>query len=131
LALLPRNNRKTEKNEEEIMDKVLEVNGLNKAFKSRVKTSGFKGSLKNMFNPDFKTIQAVNDISFSVQKGEISAFIGPNGAGKSTTIKLITGILYPDSGDIRVLGMDPHKNRKKLSYRIGTVFGQNCLFLLI
>ena len=103
---------------------VLEVNGLNKAFKSRVKESGFKGSVKNLFNPVYKAIQAVDDISFNVQKGEITAFIGPNGAGKSTTIKLMTGILYPDSGHISVLGMDPHKDRKKLAYRIGTVFGQ-------
>ena len=103
---------------------VLEVNGLNKAFKSRIKESGFKSSVKNLFNPDYKTIQAVDDISFNVQKGEITAFIGPNGAGKSTTIKLMTGILYPDSGHISVLGMDPHKDRKKLAYRIGTVFGQ-------
>lgn len=106
------------------MGNVLEVNGLSKSFKSRVKESGFKGSVKNLFNPDYKTIQAVDDISFSVEKGEITAFIGPNGAGKSTTIKLITGILYPDAGNISVLGMDPHKDRKKLSYRIGTVFGQ-------
>lgn len=106
------------------MSRVLEVEGLSKFFKSRVKMSGFKGSLKNMFHPDYKTIKAVDDISFSVEKGEITAFIGPNGAGKSTTIKLITGILYPDSGNISVLGMNPHKDRKKLSYRIGTVFGQ-------
>lgn len=106
------------------MGKVLEVNGLSKVFKSRVKESGFKGSVKNMFHPEYKTIKAVDDISFSVEKGEITAFIGPNGAGKSTTIKLITGILYPDQGNITVLDMDPHKDRKKLSYRIGTVFGQ-------
>lgn len=103
---------------------VLEVNGLNKVFKSREKKSGFRGSMKNLFNPDYKTIHAVDDISFKVEKGEIIAFIGPNGAGKSTTIKLITGILYPDKGKISILGMDPHKDRKKLSYRIGTVFGQ-------
>lgn len=106
------------------MGNVLEVNGLTKIFKSRVKESGFKGSVKNLLNPDYKTIHAVDDISFNIQKGEITAFIGPNGAGKSTTIKLITGILYADSGNISVLGMDPHKDRKKLSYRIGTVFGQ-------
>jgi len=106
------------------MDNVLEINGLSKVFKSRVKESGFKGSVKNLFNPDYKTIKAVDDISFSIEKGEITAFIGPNGAGKSTTIKLITGILYPDTGNISVLGMNPHKDRKKLSYRIGTVFGQ-------
>jgi len=103
---------------------VLEVDGLSKTFKSRVKGSGFKGSLKNLVSPEYRSIAAVDDISFSVEKGEITAFIGPNGAGKSTTIKLITGILYPDQGRISVLGMDPHKDRKKLSCRIGAVFGQ-------
>ncbi|MBN2659334.1 MAG: ATP-binding cassette domain-containing protein [Spirochaetales bacterium] len=106
------------------MDNVLEIEGLKKEFRSKVKSSGFKGSLKSLVRPDFKTVNAVDDISFSVEKGEITAFIGPNGAGKSTTIKLMTGILYPDSGHISVLGMDPHRDRKKLAYRIGTVFGQ-------
>jgi len=106
------------------MDNVLEIDGLRKEFRSKVKASGFKGSLKNLFRPDYKTVKAVDDISFSVEKGEITAFIGPNGAGKSTTIKLMTGILYPDQGRISVMGMDPHRDRKRLSYRIGTVFGQ-------
>jgi ABC-2 type transport system ATP-binding protein len=69
-------------------------------------------------------VHAVDDISFNVDRGEILAFLGPNGAGKSTTIKLITGILFPTSGGIEVLGMDPHRKRKSLAYRIGTVFGQ-------
>ena len=103
---------------------VLEIDGLSKTFKSKVKESGFKGAMNNLINPQYRNVHAVDDISFSVEKGEITAFIGPNGAGKSTTIKLITGILYPDAGNISVLGMDPHKDRKKLSYRIGTVFGQ-------
>lgn len=103
---------------------VLEVDGLSKAFKSRVKGRGFRGSVKSLLKPEYKYVQAVDDISFSVDEGEITAFIGPNGAGKSTTIKLITGILYPDEGRISVLGMDPHRDRKKLSCRIGAVFGQ-------
>ena len=68
--------------------------------------------------------KAVDNVSFKVEEGEIIAFIGPNGAGKSTTIKMLTGILYPDSGNIEVLGIDPSKKRKKLAYEIGTVFGQ-------
>ena len=63
-------------------------------------------------------------ISFDVEEGEMLAFIGPNGAGKSTTIKMLTGILFPDSGEINVLGLTPMKDRKKLAYKIGTVFGQ-------
>ncbi|WP_243136943.1 ABC transporter ATP-binding protein [Alkaliphilus serpentinus] len=77
-----------------------------------------------MFSPKYKELQAVNNLSFEVKKGEVLAFIGPNGAGKSTTIKILTGILYPTSGEINVLGLNPSKNRKKLSYKIGTVFGQ-------
>ncbi len=69
-------------------------------------------------------MKAVRNIDFSVEKGEMVAFIGPNGAGKSTTIKMMTGILYPTKGSINVLGFDPTKNRRKLAYEIGTVFGQ-------
>ena len=103
---------------------VIEVKDLNKNFKVKLKEKGLKGSLKAIFKPEYKTIEAVKNVSFEVDKGEIIAFIGPNGAGKSTTIKMMTGILYPDCGDIKILGLDPKKDRKKLSYEIGTVFGQ-------
>ena len=103
---------------------VLEIENLNKSFRSTIKQSGFKGTMGNLFKPKYREIQAVRNINLSVPKGEMLAFIGPNGAGKSTTIKLITGILYPDSGFISVLGMNPHKQRKLLSRQIGTVFGQ-------
>lgn len=103
---------------------IIKVNNLCKTFKVKTKEAGFQGSLKSIFAPIYKEIQAVNNISFHVEKGEILAFIGPNGAGKSTTIKMLTGILYPSSGDIEVLGMNPSKERKTLSYKIGTVFGQ-------
>ena len=77
-----------------------------------------------MVKPIYKEVQAVSDINFSVDQGEILAFIGPNGAGKSTTIKMLTGILHPTKGDVSVLGLNPMQERQKLSYRIGTVFGQ-------
>ena len=102
----------------------IEVKNLNKEFKTRVKEKGFKGNIKNIFKPKYKVKKAVNNISFSVEKGEVVAFIGPNGAGKSTTTKMLTGILYPSSGDVSVMGINPVKERKKLSYEIGTVFGQ-------
>ena len=102
----------------------IEVNKLNKTFKVKLKEKGLKGSIKSIFHPKYKEIKAVNNISFNVEKGEIIAFIGPNGAGKSTTIKMLTGILYPNKGDIKVMGIDPSKERKKLAYKIGTVFGQ-------
>ncbi len=104
--------------------KIIEVKNLNKKFKIKEKEKGIKGSIKSIFKPKYKTINAVDDISFSVEEGEILAFIGPNGAGKSTTIKMLTGILYPTSGDMMVNGINPSKERKKLAYTIGTVFGQ-------
>ena len=103
---------------------IIEVKDLSKTFKVKLKEKGLKGSVKSIVRPDYKVVNAVNDISFSINEGEVIAFIGPNGAGKSTTIKMITGILYPDSGSINVLGIDPQKDRKKLAYKIGTVFGQ-------
>jgi len=66
----------------------------------------------------------VDDISFSINQGELVAFIGPNGAGKSTTIKMLTGILYPTSGSLTVLGYNPQAFRQQLAFQIGTVFGQ-------
>lgn len=104
--------------------KVIEVKKLSKTFKVKLKEKGLKGSLKSIIKPKYKTVKAVKNISFEVEKGEIIAFIGPNGAGKSTTIKMLTGILYPEKGEINVLGIDPKKERKKLAYQIGTVFGQ-------
>ncbi|MCI8291297.1 MAG: ATP-binding cassette domain-containing protein [Clostridia bacterium] len=103
---------------------IIEVKNLNKEFKIKEKEKGIKGSIKAIFKPKYRTINAVNDINFTVNKGEILAFIGPNGAGKSTTIKMLTGILYPTSGEIQVMDVDPTKKRKQLSYKIGTVFGQ-------
>ncbi len=103
---------------------VIEVKDLSKSFKVKLKEKGLKGSLKSIVKPKYKTIKAVRNVSFSVEKGEMIAFIGPNGAGKSTTIKMMTSILYPDKGSIKVMGLDPSRDRKKLSYEIGTVFGQ-------
>ena len=103
---------------------VIKVKNLKKYFKVKNKEKGFLGSLKEIIKPTYRTVKAVNNISFDVNEGEMLAFIGPNGAGKSTTIKMLTGILYPDEGSIRVLDIDPTKQRKKLAYEIGTVFGQ-------
>jgi ABC-2 type transport system ATP-binding protein len=103
---------------------VIEVKNLSKTFKVKIKDKGLKGSLKAIFKPKYKLVKAVKSIDFSVEKGEMVAFIGPNGAGKSTTIKMLTSILYPDKGKIKVMGLDPTKDRKKLAYEIGTMFGQ-------
>jgi ABC-2 type transport system ATP-binding protein len=71
-----------------------------------------------------REVRAVDDISFSVDRGEVVGYIGPNGAGKSTTIKMLTGILVPSGGSVRVAGVDPSRHRVKLAKRIGVVFGQ-------
>lgn len=106
------------------MSKIIEIKHLSKTFKIKEKEKGFKGSLKSIFKPKYKIKKAVNNINLSIDKGEIIAFIGPNGAGKSTTIKMLTGILCPSSGEAIVSGINPAKQRKKLAYKIGTVFGQ-------
>ena len=102
----------------------IEAKGLNKLYRARIKEEGLGASFRALVRPIYKEVHAVHDISFSVKQGEILAFIGPNGAGKSTTIKMLTGILHPTSGQISVLGLNPVEERQKLSYRIGTVFGQ-------
>lgn len=99
---------------------IIEVRGLKKTFQKKVKLPG----LKNFFNPKIEEFKAVDDISFKVNKGERIAFVGPNGAGKSTTIKMLTGILHPTEGTIKVAGLDPIKDRKKVAYKIGCLFGQ-------
>ena len=103
--------------------KVIEVNDLRKEFVSRRRVTKENGK-KSLFKREKVVKNAVDGITFSVEEGEALAFIGPNGAGKSTTIKMLTGILYPTSGDIKVLGYNPSKERVKLSREIGTVFGQ-------
>ena len=103
--------------------KAIEVENLTKDFVVKKRATKENGK-KYLFKKEKIVKHAVNDISFSVEEGEALAFIGPNGAGKSTTIKMLTGILFPTSGKVRVLGLDPSKDRIKLSYQIGSVFGQ-------
>ena len=103
---------------------MIEVNNLHKEFKKTVKEAGLKGSIKSLFHPKTEVIQAVKDISFDVENGEILGFIGPNGAGKSTVIKMLTGILTPTSGTCTINGRNPTVNRKSYVREIGVVFGQ-------
>ena len=102
----------------------INVQKLTKYFKIKVRDKGLINALKAFFKPKYRIVEAVNNISFGIEKGEILGFIGPNGAGKSTTIKMLCGILQPDSGSINVGGMNPFKNRKQYVSRIGVVFGQ-------
>ncbi|MBI5135570.1 ABC transporter ATP-binding protein [Candidatus Uhrbacteria bacterium] len=105
------------------MPNAIELQNLRKIFTFSVKNPRYS-IWKNFFNPDRQEIVAVDSISLAVERGESVAFIGPNGAGKSTTIKMLAGILYPTSGTISVLGLNPQRERQRLSYNIGTVFGQ-------
>ncbi len=98
----------------------ISVQNLSKTYK--VKQS--KGFLKNLLNPEFQKIKAVDDISFTIQKGEMVGFIGPNGAGKTTTIKMLCSVLHPDTGSITVNGLNPFTQRNTYLHTIGVVFGQ-------
>ena len=102
----------------------IEVKQISKTFRVAKKKSGLKESIKSFFKREFIDVKAVEDISFSIEKGEIVGYIGPNGAGKSTTIKILSGILIPDSGVCKIDGMIPWKNRRKYVKKIGVVFGQ-------
>ncbi|MEX1307667.1 MAG: ATP-binding cassette domain-containing protein [Eubacteriales bacterium] len=103
---------------------VIEVKNIVKEFKVIRREKGLRGSVKALFKPNRHTIKAVDDISFSIGKGEIVAYIGPNGAGKSTTVKMMSGILTPSSGEILINGQSPQKNRKRVVKDLGVVFGQ-------
>jgi ABC-2 type transport system ATP-binding protein len=102
----------------------IQVTNLTKTFRSKRKAAGLGASVQSLFRPEYKTVEAVRGLSFEMESGELLGFIGPNGAGKSTTIKILTGILFPSGGEVQVLGYVPWKQRQKLSYHIGTVFGQ-------
>ena len=102
----------------------IKVDNISKSFKVVKRNSGIKAALKSFFKREYNIIKAVENISFEIKKGEIVGYIGPNGAGKSTTIKMLSGILLPTAGNIRVKGLDPFKDRKKYVSKIGVVFGQ-------
>lgn len=103
---------------------MIELKHVSKEFVSQKKYPGFKGAIKGLFSNEKVSKLAVDDISFSIQKGEIVGYIGSNGAGKSTTIKMMTGILNPTAGECLVDGINPSKNRKENAQNIGVVFGQ-------
>ncbi|MEI7024492.1 ABC transporter ATP-binding protein [Paenibacillus sp. y28] len=108
---------------------LIEVQELQKQFKTNVRREGRFGTLRSLIWPQTRTITAVENISFLIEKGESVAYLGPNGAGKSTTIKMLTGILEPSSGSVRLGGIVPQRNRKAVSYQIGVVFGQRSQLL--
>jgi len=102
----------------------IDVHQLRKEFQVQQSRGGLKGAFQDLFRREYKHVTAVKDISFQIPKGEICGYIGENGAGKSTTIKMLTGILVPTSGEIKVNGYVPFKDREKFVSGIGVVFGQ-------
>ena len=99
------------------------VDRLTKEYRIPERGAGISGAVRHLFKPQYRTKTAVDDVSFSVEKGEIVGYIGPNGAGKSTTLKILSGILFPTSGEVSVNGLTPYKDRKKNAMQIGVVFG--------
>lgn len=106
------------------MENMIEVHGIKKYYKIAKRDKGLVQTIRGLFNRRYEIKKAVDDISFTIKKGEIVGFIGPNGAGKSTTIKMLSGILYPDEGTIKINGYIPYKQRKQYVKNIGVVFGQ-------
>ncbi len=102
----------------------INVSSISKTFKVAKRNSGLKSAIKSFFKREYKIINAISNVSFSIEKGEIVGYIGPNGAGKSTTIKILSGILTPSSGKCKVSGMSPWENREEYVKKIGVVFGQ-------
>lgn len=97
---------------------------LSKSYFVPVRKSGFLGGLRTLLSQEKRRVDAVRDVSFDIRPGEFVGYIGPNGAGKSTTVKMLTGILHPTSGEVLVDGLSPQTQRKELARRVGVVFGQ-------
>jgi ABC-2 type transport system ATP-binding protein len=103
---------------------IIETRELRKVFRSVKRTPGAVGAIRTLFSREYVDRVAVEGVSMSLEAGELVGYIGPNGAGKSTTIKMMTGILTPTSGEIRVAGIVPHRDRRRNARNIGVVFGQ-------
>jgi len=103
---------------------MIKVEGINKTFKVPKRSTGMVEGIKALFRREHTIVHALNDIHFSIEPGEIVGYIGPNGAGKSTTIKVMSGILVPDSGTCSIMGYTPWKDRVEYVKNIGVVFGQ-------
>lgn len=103
---------------------IIALDGLTKNYKSYKRGEGFAESVKSLFKREYHTVEAVKQLSFTINEGELVGLIGPNGAGKSTTLKMLTGILYPTSGSAEVMGFVPWRDRRRYVKSIGAVFGQ-------
>lgn len=103
---------------------LIETSRLTKVFRQAQKKPGLRGAVEHLFMPHYREVTAVSELDLSVERGESVAYVGPNGAGKSTTVKLLAGILVPTSGELRVAGLVPSRNRIANAHNIGVVFGQ-------
>ncbi len=103
---------------------IVEARALTKVFRRPDKGSGLAGSVKHLFARRFQDKIAVDHVDLSIEAGEAVAYVGPNGAGKSTTVKLLSGILVPTSGEVRIDGLHPQRDRMSVAHRIGVLFGQ-------
>src|ERR1043166_7912405 len=100
------------------------VEDLIKTFQIASRTPGLLGSVRGLLKRDFREVRALDGVSFSISRGELVGYIGPNGAGKSTTVKILSGILVPDSGSVSVMDRTPSTDRVEYVGKIGVVFGQ-------
>ncbi len=103
---------------------LIQVRDLSKHFRTFHRREGIWGGLQNLFVREYRTIKAVDRVNLSIDRGEMVGYIGPNGAGKSTSIKMLTGILVPTSGEAIVNGFIPYRQRRQYVRTIGVVFGQ-------
>ncbi|MBD2869337.1 ABC transporter ATP-binding protein [Paenibacillus arenilitoris] len=108
---------------------MIEVRNLTKTYRTHERGHTLREVAQNLIRRPMKEVRAVNELSFAVEQGEMVAFLGPNGAGKSTTLKMLTGVLHPTSGEVRALGLVPWKQRRQYVGRIGAVFGQKSQLL--
>ena len=106
------------------MSTIIEVEHMTKTFRLARRRPGMLGGIRSIVNPELRLVNAVQDVSLRVERGEMLGLVGPNGAGKSTSIKMMTGILTPSGGTLRVAGLEPIRQRRELASRIGVVFGQ-------
>ncbi len=104
--------------------KAIDVRGLTKIYRSHVKQEGLFGSVKSLFNRQFKEHIAVNDVSFSIDEGELVGMLGSNGAGKTTTLKMLSGLLHPTSGTASVLGFAPWERKNEFKRQFSIIMGQ-------
>lgn len=103
---------------------IIKFNGISKEFKISIRDKGILGAIKGLVKRKYKVINALKNVSFDIEEGDIVGYIGPNGAGKSTTIKIMSGILTPTNGECVIDGFVPWKDRKNYVRNIGVVFGQ-------